>query len=94
MQLSVASTSLVTFGTTPWQLESAKTKTGDAQVVITGACVCVPVTVTGNEHAVPTSVEQVTVIVPTGKTEPDGGLQLQGFGFPGSPQLPEVVGFG
>jgi hypothetical protein len=94
VQLSEASTSVVTFGTGAWQLESASAKEGVAQLAITGATVSVPVTVTVNEHAVPTSVEQVTVIVPTGKTEPDGGLQLQGFGFAGSPQLPDVEGSG
>ena len=59
-------------------MESAKAKVGDGQVVITGATVSVPVIVTVNEHDAPTSVAQVTVVVPTGKTEPDGGLQLQG----------------
>ena len=75
-------------------MESAEAKVGDAQLLITGASVSVPVIVTVNEHAVPTSVEQVTVMVPTGKTEPDAGLQLHGFGFEGSPQLPIVVGPG
>jgi hypothetical protein len=59
--------------------------------------VSVPVTVTVNEQVTPTSVEQTTVVVPTGKKEPDGGLQLQGFGSEGSfgsPQLPVVVGEG
>jgi hypothetical protein len=59
-------------------VESARAKVADAQLLITGATVSVPVIVTVNEHDAPTSVAQITVVVPTGKTEPDGGLQLQG----------------
>jgi hypothetical protein len=79
-------------------VESAKAILGDAQVVITGATVSVPVIVMVNEHSVPTSVEQVTVVVPTGKTEPDGGLQtgggvgIGGIALGSPPQLPDVVG--
>ena len=80
-------------------------KIGDAHAVITGATVSVPVIVTVNEHCVPTSVAHVTVVVPTGKTEPDGGLQAGGIvcggiggtasGSPGSTgQVPDVAGTG
>ena len=75
-------------------MESAAALVSGAQEMIVGGVVSVPVIVTVNEHSVPTSVEQVTVVVPTGKKDPDGGLQLQGFGFAGSPQLPDVVGSG
>jgi hypothetical protein len=61
-------------------------------LVITGAIASLPLIVTVKEHWVPTSVEHTTVVVPTGKNEPDGGLQLQG-GTP-SPQLPDVTGPG
>jgi len=77
VQLSVASTSVVIFGKTPCPLVSAKPDLADAQEIITGGTASVPVIVTGNVHSVPTSVEQVTRVVPTGKTDPDGGLQLQ-----------------
>ena len=86
-------------------MESANAKVGVAQLLITGATVSVPVIVTVNEHAVETSMLQVTVVVPTGKTEPEGGLQAGGIGVggiggtalgsPGSMgQLPDVVGSG
>ena len=75
-------------------MESAKANVGGAQETITGGVASVPLIVTVNEQLVPTSVEQTTVVVPTGKMEPDGGLQLQGSGLLGSPQLPVVVGEG
>jgi len=73
-------------------LESATADLGDAHELIVGAVVSLPLIVTVNVHCVPTSVVQTTLVVPTGKKEPDGGLQLKG-GVP-SPQLPDVVGFG
>jgi hypothetical protein len=42
------------------------------QVIVGG---CVSLTVTVKLQAGPADVEQVTVVVPTGKNEPDGGLQ-------------------
>jgi len=36
----------------------------------------VSLTVTVNEQPGPAESEQLTVVVPTGKTEPDGGLQV------------------
>jgi hypothetical protein len=78
-------------------LESAEADLAGPQEKIVGATASSPVIVMVNEHCVPTSVTQVTVVIPTGKKEPDGGLQLQGFGSRGSlgsPQLPDVVGFG
>jgi hypothetical protein len=72
-------------------VESAKARVGDAQELIVGAIASLPVIVTVNEHWIPTSVEQTTVVAPTGKKEPDGGLQLQGG--TSSPQLPDVMGF-
>jgi hypothetical protein len=49
---------------------------------------CVSLTVTVNEHvAIAMEVSlHVTVVVPTGKNDPDGGLQVT------VPQLPLVVG--
>jgi hypothetical protein len=77
-------------------LESAEADLAGPQEVIVGATVSSPVIVTVNEHCVPTSVEQITVVVPTGKKEPDGGLQIGRGGKGGSlgspPQLPVVVG--
>jgi hypothetical protein len=57
------------------------------QVIVGG---CVSLTVTVNEHvAIATeSSLQVTVVVPTGKNDPDGGLQVI------VPQLPLAVGGG
>ena len=52
--------------------------------VIVGACVSVTVTV--NVQLGPAVVVQVTVVVPTGKNEPDAGLQVT------VPQVPVVVG--
>ena len=85
----------MTFGRTAWQAESAIAKVGAAQKLITGGSLSVPVIVMVNEHSVPTSVIQITVVVPTGKKEPDGGLQIGAGGLLGSPpQLPVVVGDG
>ena len=45
-------------------------------------------TVTVNEQPGPAIVEQVTVVVPAGKSEPDGGVQVT------VPQGPVTVGAG
>ena len=47
--------------------------TFDGQVIVGG---CVSFTVIVNEHADPDVGVQVIVVVPTGKKEPDGGLQV------------------
>jgi hypothetical protein len=47
---------------------------------------CVSVTVTVNEHVGPTLDVQVTVVVPTGKNDPEAGLHVT------VPQSPVVVG--
>jgi hypothetical protein len=60
----------------------AKTLVGH---VIVGGCVSLTVTV--NEHGEPPP-EQVTVVVPTGKNDPEGGVQVT------VPHAPEVVGGG
>ena len=61
------------------------------QLPMTGACVSLTVTV--NVHCVKLILEnpQVTVVAPTGKNDPDGGVQN---GSPGSdpPHEPEMVG--
>lgn len=75
-------------------MESANANVAGAQETIVGGVASVPSIVIVNEQLVPTSVEHTTVVVPTGKIEPDGGLQLQGLGLLGSPQLPTVVGEG
>ena len=54
--------------------------------MITGGCVSFTVIV--NVQLGPATVVQVTVVVPTGKNEPDGGLQVT------VPQVPVVVGAG
>jgi hypothetical protein len=52
--------------------------------VIDGGCVSLTVTV--NEQLGPAVEVQVTVVVPFGKNEPDGGVQVM------VPQVPVVVG--
>ena len=54
------------------------------QLPMTGGCVSFTVTV--NVH--PPLTSQVTVVVPTGKKVPDGGLQNMGS----LPQFPDLVG--
>ena len=54
--------------------------------VITGGCVSLTVTV--NVQVGPAVLVQVTVVVPTGKNEPDAGLQVI------VPQVPVEVGAG
>jgi hypothetical protein len=49
---------------------------------------CVSLTVTVNVQAGPEDAVQVTVVVPTGKNDPDAGLQVT------VPQLTVVVGGG
>jgi hypothetical protein len=48
----------------------------------------VSLTVTVNEQLAPVELVQVTVVVPTGKVEPEGGVQVI------VPQSPVVVGAG
>lgn len=55
--------------------------------LIVGGVVSLPVTVTLKLHAPPPGVLQLTVVVPIGNVEPDGGLQTTGS----VPQLPEAV---
>ena len=52
--------------------------------VTVGACVSVTVTV--NEQLGPAVVVQLTVVVPTGKLDPEAGVHVT------VPQLPVVVG--
>ena len=47
---------------------------------------CVSVTVTVNEQLGPAVVVQLTVVVPTGKLDPEAGVHVT------VPQLPVVVG--
>ena len=54
--------------------------------VIVGACVSFTVIV--NEQVLPLGTLQDTVVVPTGKKEPDAGVHVT------TPQAPEVVGAG
>jgi len=54
--------------------------------VIAGGCVSLTVTV--NVQLGPAEAVQVTVVVPTGKNDPDGGVQVM------VPQVPELVGAG
>jgi len=54
--------------------------------VIVGGCVSFTVTV--KEHCGPAVDVQVTVVVPTGKNEPEAGTQVM------VPQVPVVVGAG
>lgn len=54
--------------------------------VIVGGVVSLPETMTLKLHAPPLAVLQLTVVVPIGNVEPDGGLHST------VPQLPEVVG--
>jgi hypothetical protein len=54
--------------------------------VIVGACVSFTLMV--NEQLGPTELVQVTVVVPTGKNEPEIGEQFT------APQLPLVLGLG
>jgi hypothetical protein len=49
---------------------------------------CVSLTVTVNEQLGPVDEVQVTVVVPTGKNDPDGGEQVT------VPQFPVVAGAG
>jgi len=51
-----------------------------------GGVVSLPETMTLKLHAPPLAVLQLTVVVPIGNVEPDGGLHST------VPQLPEVVG--
>ena len=53
------------------------------QVMVGG---CVSLTVTVNEQLGPAVVVQFTVVVPTGKKDPEAGLQLT------VPQLPQTPG--
>jgi hypothetical protein len=59
--------------------------------VTVGGVVSLLVTVTLKLHTPPLPVLQLTVVVPIGKVEPEGGLQVTSFSG-GLPQLPEVVG--
>ncbi|MEK6322232.1 MAG: hypothetical protein AABN33_11165 [Acidobacteriota bacterium] len=58
--------------------------------VIEGGVVSLPVTVTVKLHSPPSWVVQLTVVLPIGNVEPDGGLQTTGS----LPQLPVFVGVG
>jgi hypothetical protein len=53
------------------------------QVTVGG---CVSFTLTVNVQVVPTAAVTVTVVVPTGKNDPEAGLEVT------VPQLPENVG--
>ena len=64
---------------------SLETVTSGGAVTV-GACVSLTVTV--NEDDAPDVAVILTVVVPTGKNEPEAGLTLT------IPQVPEVVGAG
>src|SRR4030095_9138111 len=83
-QLSLAG--VVELTTTHGSVATAVTAvTFGGQVMVGG---WVSLTVTVKVHIGPAVVVQVTVVVPTGKNEPDAGLQLT------VPQSPVVVGAG
>jgi hypothetical protein len=67
------------------QVAAAVVVTFEGQVMLGG---CVSLTVTVNEQLAPAVVEQVTVVVPTGKNEPEAGKQVT------VKQSPLVVGAG
>jgi hypothetical protein len=77
----------------PGVVSLAVTSLGQVMVGCTAGRVSLTVTV--KLQLVP-PLEQTTVVVPTGKGVPDGGLQTTGGVRPvsGSTQFPEVVGVG
>ena len=84
VQLSVAETSLTKFGITAWQFASAVKVLLEAHVVIVGGVVSFTVTV--KVQLGPWALVQVTVVVPTWKVDPEGGLHVT------VPQFPSVDG--
>ena len=83
-QLSLAV--VVKLTTKQGELTSGVTTVWLGGQVIEGGCVSLTVTV--NVQLGPAVLVQVTVVVPTGKNEPDGGEQVT------VPQVPVVVGAG
>lgn len=80
----VAKTSLSRLGMTASQFAFAVIVLFAAQVVMIGGLAGVTVTV--KLQVAPSVLLQVTTVLPTGKVEPEVGLQVT------VPQLPEVVG--
>jgi hypothetical protein len=69
---------------TPSQFAFTVTDLFEAQVVIVGALGATTVTV--KPQVAPSLLVQLTTVLPTGKVEPEAGVQVT------VPQLPEVVG--
>jgi hypothetical protein len=82
-QLSVAVAVKVTMA--PHSSGSLHFVMGAGQLIAGG---CVSATVTVNEQLGPEIVVQLTVVVPTGKNDPDAGVHVT------VPQLPVVLGAG
>lgn len=85
LSLAVGCGKVVTAPEAGGQVAAATEVTGDGQVIVGGV---VSVTVTVNEQLGPAVVVQLTVVVPTAKQLPEGGLQVT------MPQLPVVIGAG
>ena len=67
------------------------TVTLPGQVIVGWTGVRVSLTVTVKLHAPPLWVPQLTTVVPTGKADSEGGLQVTSLSG-GLPQAPEIVG--
>lgn len=74
VQLSVAITSPVRLGKAIWLPPFVDSVRSAGQVVIVGACASTTVTV--KLQAGPAVVVQFTVVVPTGKNDPEDGEQI------------------
>jgi hypothetical protein len=81
-QLSAVFTVKVTFDAEHWPGSVARTRL--AGQAMAGACVSLTVTV--NKQSPPLVVLQLTIVLPTGKNKPDGGVHVT------APQSPLVVG--
>jgi len=75
VQLSKAVTPPLTSGISAWQLALAETVVPAGQVTVGGV---LSTTLTVNEQLGPAAGVQVTVVVPTGKNEPDAGVHVTG----------------